>query len=1193
VDGAVSGYTTQTDRAAFCDAAVLTPFPYAEVAITGGANAFTALDGSYTIANPGETDVIVTSGNDGQYFDVIDYVSGRDEVLSQTVTPPGPADFVHNPSITPEYVVAQANGYIHANQGRDFILQYHPTYPTISTQLNFPISVNRTDGYCPGNAWYDYSSLNFCASGGSYPNTSFASVSHHEYGHHVVSTGGSGQGAYGEGMSDCIAMLFADDPGLGYGFFGDCDTSLRTADNNCQYLASGCSTCGSESHSCGQLLSGVVWDIREALEVTNPSDYLDIVTSLTINSVLLHTGTTITSAIAEDFLILDDDDGNIGNGTPHRTEICSGFEAHSLECPELESGMDVTPDQGFDAIGEQGGPFTPSSADYVIENLGPGEISFSVAADATWLDLSVTTGTLAVGETALLTVSINTAANALPDGDYVGNVTFTNETDHVGDHSIVINLTVGGPQPQIVWDLDTDPGWTMDEGWGFGAPLGGGTDPSSAATGVNVYGYNLSGNYTNSLPERHLTTTAIDCSNLTDVSLHYERWLGVETRTYDEAEISISLDGVTFTPIWQNPYTSLIDSQWIPETIDISTIADGQATVYLRWTLGPTDGSVVYGGWNIDDIAIWGVAEETTICEEDDDCNDGLYCNGLETCVENACVPGTPIVCDDDIDCTVDTCDETTDACVNTSDDGLCDDGLFCNGAETCGAEGCEDGTAVVCDDGVDCTSDSCDETADACAYVGDDTLCDDGEFCNGAEVCGAEGCEDGASVPCDDGIDCTADSCDEAADTCVNTPDDAVCDNGAFCDGVETCDVSLGCVDNIDPCTGICDEELDQCVDCEDTTLEAEDMYHSTGGSVSDGWNIWSNGYAAIDHNFEGGDTEMTVVARGEIGGGAWPHMIVSVGGATVLDMFVESASYIDIPVSFTAAAGTQEIRVSFDNDFYEPPEDRNLILDKVIVLCSGTPVTCEDGIQNGSETDIDCGGSSCPGCDLGDACLINDDCLSGACEDAICVESATCEDGTQNGSETDIDCGGPDCSGCDLGDACLIDDDCLSSACEGNICVEGPTCDDGELNGSETDIDCGGPDCPGCGLGDDCLIDDDCESNYCDANVCAEPPVGEVTADFTVTNDWTSGYCVNLDITNASPNATTSWSVTINTNGGAIYTSWNGNLSGDTGSVTITPVDWNGVIASGQTNSSVGFCLNRNGSTGYATVEAASGSF
>ncbi|MEE9297100.1 MAG: hypothetical protein V3W34_19335, partial [Phycisphaerae bacterium] len=92
------------------------------------------------------------------------------------------------------------------------------------------------------------------------------------------------------------------------------------------------------------------------------------------------------------------------------------------------------------------------------------------------------------------------------------------------------------------------------------------------------------------------------------------------------------------------------------------------------------------------------------------------------------CRPGSPTVCDDGKTCTVDTCDETGDTCVFTPDDNLCDNGDFCDGAETCdpthpssdGLTGCLAGTDVVCDDGVSCTTDTCDEVNDECVFSGE-----------------------------------------------------------------------------------------------------------------------------------------------------------------------------------------------------------------------------------------------------------------------------------------------------------------------------------------------------------------------------------------------------------------------------------------------------------------------------------------
>ena len=70
--------------------------------------------------------------------------------------------------------------------------------------------------------------------------------------------------------------------------------------------------------------------------------------------------------------------------------------------------------------------------------------------------------------------------------------------------------------------------------------------------------------------------------------------------------------------------------------------------------------------------------------------------------------------------------DTTTDTSVDVpSEDGGCtsdsdcDDGVFCNGVETCNSSGeCEEATTVECDDGDPCTEDSCDEDAGECDHA-------------------------------------------------------------------------------------------------------------------------------------------------------------------------------------------------------------------------------------------------------------------------------------------------------------------------------------------------------------------------------------------------------------------------------------------------------------------------------------------
>ncbi len=275
-----------------------------------------------------------------------------------------------------------------------------------------------------------------------------------------------------------------------------------------------------------------------------------------------------------------------------------------------------------------------------------------------------------------------------------------------------------------------------------------------------------------------------------------------------------------------------------------------------------------------DTAADWGVTSPAsprggpTTCSADADCDNGIYCDGVETChPTQGCQPGTPVSCDDGIACTADSCNEATDSCDAAPNDAACDNGQFCDGAETCNvALGCQAGTPVSCDDGFSCTVDSCNEATDSCDRNPDNGACDDGLFCNGGETCdvmtgcqsgtdpcggqvcneatdtcgctsnaecddgvycnGAEqcvagSCQTGTAVSCDDGIACTVDACNEATDSCDYTGDDAVCDNGLFCDGAETCDLVLGCqaapaVDCsgwADSCNdGVCNEATDSC---------------------------------------------------------------------------------------------------------------------------------------------------------------------------------------------------------------------------------------------------------------------------------------------------------------------------------------------------------------------------------------------
>ena len=326
VEGNVLGKATQGGAADICNEEVADAMPWARVNI-GTTVSYADDIGYFVIPNSGGGEVTVESRLRGLWFRVYNE-AGSDALLTQNVIPPGPANFIHNGPNTDEYYRAQVNGYLQANTVREYTLTYSPAYPGLQ-QSEFPVNVNATGGYCPGNAWYDGVSITFCRSSGSYPNTGFSTVIYHEYGHHLVELAGSGQGAYGEGMGDVMGVLITDDPGLAYGFFGNCNVPLRNADNNMQY------PCVGEIHDCGTLISGAVWSTRNELLATNPGTYRDILSNLAINAMLLHTGSDIDPSITIDYLTLDDDNGDIYDGTPHYSEIAAGFGAHNLDAPQL------------------------------------------------------------------------------------------------------------------------------------------------------------------------------------------------------------------------------------------------------------------------------------------------------------------------------------------------------------------------------------------------------------------------------------------------------------------------------------------------------------------------------------------------------------------------------------------------------------------------------------------------------------------------------------------------------------------------------------------------------------------------------------------------------------------------------------------------------------------------------------------
>jgi hypothetical protein len=201
-------------------------------------------------------------------------------------------------------------------------------------------------------------------------------------------------------------------------------------------------------------------------------------------------------------------------------------------------------------------------------------------------------------------------------------------------------------------------------------------------------------------------------------------------------------------------------------------------------------------------------------------CDDGVFCNGADTCQTGECVGHAGDPCAGNTNC-VATCDEDANACTSTpfvpcGDDGnSCTDDV-CNGSAVCthppllagtvcraAATGC-DLPEVCAGGGLPCPADlfvpNGTVCGDACTTGGtcqsgqctggSPLVCDDADVCNGLETCNPlTGCVAGTALDCSDGNGCTADLC-SPTDGCSNPalPDGSACDDGERCTLSDTC---------------------------------------------------------------------------------------------------------------------------------------------------------------------------------------------------------------------------------------------------------------------------------------------------------------------------------------------------------------------------------------------------------------------
>ncbi|MCH7884823.1 MAG: hypothetical protein IIC01_06175 [Planctomycetes bacterium] len=293
-----------------------------------GSSAVTDRNGQYVMQNNEAGVVKIEAKFQGLFVNVQDTAGPVLPSLFQNVVPPGPADFNFNTNPS-EFSTAQINTFVHTTATHNFFKDRQPGFTEIDIALTAQVNQAST---C--NAFFTPigPSINFFVAGAGCVNTAFSTVIGHEYAHFVVSVLGLRQGAFGEGFGDAVVLLQYDDPIVGRDFFGPGTFVRDIVGANKRY------PCFGEVHDCGQVLAGVWWDIKLEMQGSlGQSTGLQTAQQLLTDwSQITLGGSGRNSAsprTAVEVLTVDDDDGDLDNGSPHFDEICAGFAAHNIRCP--------------------------------------------------------------------------------------------------------------------------------------------------------------------------------------------------------------------------------------------------------------------------------------------------------------------------------------------------------------------------------------------------------------------------------------------------------------------------------------------------------------------------------------------------------------------------------------------------------------------------------------------------------------------------------------------------------------------------------------------------------------------------------------------------------------------------------------------------------------------------------------------
>ncbi len=601
-----------------------TAHPMRFMRITSGATTtYSDANGNFTLVGVNAPASVTFSVGTGTYANVVP--SGGTSYSFTTTLNSATGNTVLMNSPAAATVTAQANCFRVIPLLRDFIKAVNPADTRADMQFRANTAVA---GSC--NAYYNGSSINFYNAGGGCSNTAYSTVIAHEHGHWMndrYSTG-NGSDGMGEGNADVWAMYMFDNPIVGQNFSGS--SFIRTGTNTRQYCGDANGGCYGQVHTDGEVWMGAAWKIRNRLNASLGNTAGDLTANaLFINWLNAYNQTAIHSIIETQWLTLDDDDGNINNGTPHYTDIDLGFRDQGFPGVALLA-ITVSGVTSLTDTTDHVGPYTVNAT--VVANQNPPVVSASLlyridGGSFTTLPMTNISGNLWRAQ----------IPGSLTPAGIEYYVQATNSTAQTGRFptsapNILLGFDVGLVHVLRFHNFDGpvgDEGWTHGsigdtsssaDDWQRESPAGktgtGWADPASAFSTSVCWGTDM-GNGTTSTtvngaysPNAHmyLRTPNTDCTGATNVRLRFKRWLSVQGSGSDQARLLVN-----GTQIYINPTSNFNDGGWTTQEYFLGALANNNPSVQVEWRIR-SNGTTNYGGWNIDDVELVWIEQAPLPC---------------------------------------------------------------------------------------------------------------------------------------------------------------------------------------------------------------------------------------------------------------------------------------------------------------------------------------------------------------------------------------------------------------------------------------------------------------------------------------------------------------------------------------------------------------------------------------------------